>query len=327
MGVAKDKEMLLNILNKALVNMPSGTKQNIMNKWSTFIYEDNLQYVSILKIVLISLFIICIIFIFVIYRQFLLRKHNENLKKVVEQEQLKNGRQTSQMIHQSKLAQVGEMTNIIAHQWRQPLSAISATTNNLVFKLTLHDEINKKQLLSELELISTYSQHLSETINDFRSFFQGDKEPIQIKITEIIEKTMEIIMPSLKEDNISFEVNYGEPVYLKTYQNEVQQALLSIIQNAKDAIIENAISNGKITISTNKTDDYVNIEILDNGGGISDVVIEKIFDSNFTTKNKNGGTGIGLYISKMIIESHCSGKLTAKNQSNGVIFKISLPLN
>ncbi len=326
-GVSKDKELLLKILNKALNEIPSKVKQNIITKWNTVIYKDNLKYLTILKIIVAILCVLFIILLFFIYRHFLLKRYNQKLKYIVEKEKEKNKIQTSKMLHQSKLAQIGEMTNIIAHQWRQPLSAISATTNNLTLKLTLEDTLNKKELLNEIELVSTYSQHLSKTISDFRTFFKSDKELVTVELNEILEKVIQIINPILKENNIFLEIIHDNNTYIRTYKNEIQQAILSIIQNAKDAIIQNKISNGHITLTTQKTDKYIIIEILDNGGGIPPLVIDKIFDSYFTTKDKNGGTGIGLYISKIIIESHCQGKLIADNQQDGAIFKILLPLN
>lgn len=324
-GVAKDKEILLNIINKALENIPSETKQNIINKWSAFIYEDNLEYVASLKIVLGILCVIFIILFFFIYRQYLLNQYNQNLKKVVEKEKEKNKIQTSKLVHQSKLAQVGEMTNIIAHQWRQPLSAISATTNNLVFKLALDDKIQKEELLEEIELISNYSQHLSSTINDFREFFKSDKELISVDLNMIINNVTEIILPTLKEHNISLEINSLPNSTINIYNNEIQQAILSIIQNAKDAICEQGDTDGKIIITLRKSTQNIEINIFNNGGCIDDAIIEEIFEPNFTTKTKKGGTGIGLYISKMIVESHCGGKLGVKNEEEGVSFMITLP--
>ena len=326
MGVAKDKEMLLNILNKALAYMPSGVKQSIMTKWSSFIYEDNLKYVTILKIVIGILCVSVLAVFFFIYRQFLLRKYNHKLKKEITQEQEKNEKQTSQLLQQSKLAQIGEMTNIIAHQWRQPLSAISATTNNLVFKLALEEKIQKEKLLEEIELISTYSQHLSCTISDFRSFFRNDNICEEVELDLLINNVIKIIHPSLKEHNITLEKNGVENLSLTTYKNEIQQAILSIIQNAKDAIREKYISNGEIIITLTKIDQNVEIEIFNNGGNIDDEIIDQIFEPSFTTKKDTGGTGIGLYISKMIVESHCNGKLTVENKEEGVSFKITLPL-
>jgi len=325
-GISKDKEILLEILNKALKEIPVDVKQNIMTKWSTFIYEDNLKYLTILKIVIGILCLIFLILLFFVYREFLLKKHNQILKDAVEKEREENKLHTSKMLQQSKLIQVGEMTNIIAHQWRQPLSAISATTNNLMFKLALEDHINKQKLIHELELISNYSQHLSKTISDFRSFFKSDKELSDVNLKELIDKTIEIINPTLKEYNIILDLCSETDIYFKTYKNEIQQALLCIIQNAYDAIIENNILDGKVIITTNKINKYINIKVSDNAGGISESVIEKVFDSYFTTKKKQGGTGIGLYISKIIIESHCEGKLKVYNQANGVVFDIFLPM-
>jgi len=325
MGVSKDKERLVDILNKSLHNIPSSTRQNITTKWSSFIYEDNLHYVTILKIVIVVLCLIFVILFFFIYRQYLLKKYNINLKEVLKKEQIKNKIQTSKLLHQSKFAQVGEMTNIIAHQWRQPLSAISATANNLVFKLTLEDKIKKEKILEEVELISRYSQHLSNTINDFRSFFKSDKEPTEEKLEQLIDNVVKIIEPTLKEHNIMLEINSIKDVSYKICKNELQQAILGIIQNAKDAILEHDRSNGKITISLIKIQKAVEIKIVNNGGEIDNAIIDKIWEPYFTTKNDTGGTGIGLYISKMIVESHCKGKLTVENIKDGASFKITLP--
>ena len=229
-----------------------------------------------------------------------------------------------QLLQQSKLAQMGEMISMIAHQWRQPLTAISATTNNLSLKLMIND-IQKESFLEELNLISGYTQHLSKTIDDFRKFFKENKEKERIILKDLVEETLQIVLVSLKNKNINLitEFSCDKPIF--TYTSELKQVLLNFIKNAEDVLLEREIENPKITIIA-KNDDTCHILIIkDNAGGIPEKIIDKIYEPYFSTKLEKDGTGLGLYMSKKIIEEHCSGKIETKNDKEGAVFKITLP--
>ena len=247
----------------------------------------------------------------------------ERIKKEIE----KNKEKTAQLIQQSRFAQMGEMISMIAHQWRQPLTAITATTNNLLLKNILNKEVPKEILEEELNLITEYTQHLSFTIDDFRNFFKSDNEKVDSKIEDIIEKAINIIKTSFEAKDINLITNYKFNENISMYTTEIQQVILILLKNAEDALFDNEIKNKTIEIITYKENDFAIIEIQDNAGGIASDIIYKIFDPYFSTKKAKEGTGIGLYMSKMIINDHCKGEITASNNQDGAIFKIKLPLN
>ena len=247
----------------------------------------------------------------------------ERIKKEIE----KNKEKTAQLIQQSRFAQMGEMISMIAHQWRQPLTAITATTNNLLLKNILNKEVPKEILEEELNLITEYTQHLSFTIDDFRNFFKSDNEKVDSKIEDIIEKAINIIKTSFEAKDINLITNYKFNENINIYTTEIQQVILILLKNAEDALVDNEIKNKTIEIITYKENDFAIIEIQDNAGGIASDIIYKIFDPYFSTKKAKEGTGIGLYMSKMIINDHCKGEITASNNQDGAIFKIKLPLN
>ena len=174
-------------------------------------------------------------------------------------------------------------------------------------------------------LINEYSQHLSLTIDDFRNFFKSDKIKKEIKVEDIIEKALSIIKTSFESKDINLITNYKFNQEIVTYATEVQQVILIILKNAEDALVEKDILDKKIFIETTEQEGLVVIKIEDNAGGISDNIINKIFDPYFSTKKEKDGTGIGLYMSKIIINEHCMGSLYVKNGENGAIFEIRLP--
>jgi len=249
---------------------------------------------------------------------------NTNLEKRVEEEVLKNSKQEQALYHQSKLAQMGEMISMIAHQWRQPLTAISARVNNLLIKIMLDEKIENSILKKELDSIGDYSQHLSTTIDDFRGFFKDDKRKEKTTIKNMVTNTLSIIQTSIDNKNINLIVELEDLEEIETYPNELKQVILNIIKNAEDVLIDNKIINPTITISSYKKDNSQILTIKDNAGGIPSSVMENIFDPYFSTKKEKDGTGLGLYMSKTIIEEHCKGKLSVTNDNDGAVFAIEL---
>ena len=248
-----------------------------------------------------------------------------NLEEKVKQEVEKNEEKTRQMLQQSRLAQMGEMISMIAHQWRQPLTAISATSNNLLIRMMINEKIEEEELQKEISLISDYSQHLSMTIDDFRNFFKSDKEKTQITLEKIVENSISIMKNSIDSNGIELRTDFNCNKTLNIFATEVNQVVLNLLKNAEDALIENLIVNSQILIKTYIEESNAIIEIKDNAGGISEDIIDKIFDPYFSTKKEKEGTGLGLYMSKIIINDHCNGELTASNTVNGAIFKIEIP--
>lgn len=231
------------------------------------------------------------------------------------------------LLQQSRLAQMGEMISMIAHQWRQPLGSIGSAIISM--KLQLMNKQNEltqdyiQQTFNRYDEINEYVQYLSTTIDDFRDFFKPDKNKELVNITVPIEKALQIISTSMKSKHINLSTNYQTQENILIYQNELMQVILNILKNAEDNFIDKKIKNCKITITTKKEKGSYIILIYDNGGGIDPKIIQNIFDPYFSTKNSKNGTGLGLYMSKVIIEEHNNGKLHVRNKGIGVEFTIS----
>ena len=228
---------------------------------------------------------------------------------------------------QSKMATMGEMLGNIAHQWRQPLSAISTISSTVKIQSEL-DVLEKEKLHSSLDNIISSVKYLSETIDDFRNFFKIDKNVETFTLDELFDSLEKILSSRISHNNINLVI---EDKYLNTellsLKNELIQSLINILNNAVDALISTEKKNGKITISLEPKDDYIDILIQDNAGGIKEEIISKIFEPYFTTKHKSQGTGIGLYMTHIIITQHCKGEIFATNRNNGVEFTIRIPYN
>lgn len=251
---------------------------------------------------------------------------NKNLEERVEAEIAKNKEQTLQIIHQSRLATMGEMVSMIAHQWRQPLASISAISGTLSLDVIM-DNYKADFFQKELESIDELAQHLSSTIDDFRDFFKNNKTLKHEELKDIVEKSFKIIAPTLEARKITFNNSIEENIFVYTYVSEMKQVLLNIIKNAEDILVEKNISDPTIWIRGYKNDKYAELTIEDNGGGISQEIIDKIFTPYFSTKKSKDGTGLGLYMSKMIIEQHCNGILSVQNGNYGAKFTIKIPLD
>lgn len=225
---------------------------------------------------------------------------------------------------QLKLAQMGELLSMIAHQWRQPLTAIATTSEGLKLKALLND-INNSEIIEISDDIYRFTDHLSQTINDFRDFYKDDKTKQISTLNEIVTKSLNIIEDSILDNNITLNKHLNSTTKIETLPREITQVLLSIIQNAQDALIYKNINNAKIDIKTYEKGLNLIIEINDNAGGIKDVIMPKIFDPYFSTKKEKNGTGLGLYFAKRIIENNCKGILKVKNNEEGASFSIILP--
>ena len=264
-----------------------------------------------------------------LYKIAFLKNLNATLKQKVQTQYQQNLEKEQQLLQQSRLAQMGEMISMIAHQWRQPLGAISATAINMQMKIELNSydlsqengkKIYQDYLYSELTNISEYVQNLTTTIDDFRNFYKPNKEIITTKLENICIKSLNIIKASLMNENVNIIREYNSNFKIKMYENEMMQVILNILQNSHDNFKEKNIKDPYILI---KTEDK-SISIFDNGGGIPKDIIENIFDPYFSTKQNKNGTGLGLHMSKTIVEDHHNGILSVKNINNGVCFTITL---
>lgn len=235
------------------------------------------------------------------------------------------------LYQQSRMAAMGEMLENIAHQWRQPLSVISVAATGLKLKSSF-DMLDNDEIDTTMDNINNSVQHLSQTINDFRDFFKSSKKKNQFLINNVFKKTFNLVSSQFKTADIIIIKNIEE-VSLFSLENELIQVLINILNNARDELIKTKDQDKLILIDAVKKENYVEILIKDNAGGIPNDILNNIFESHFTTKEDSNGTGVGLYMSKTIIEEHIKGSISVSNvkfEHNGILysgaqFKLLLP--
>ncbi|MEO1923578.1 MAG: FIST N-terminal domain-containing protein [Nautiliaceae bacterium] len=228
-----------------------------------------------------------------------------------------------QIMQQSKLAQMGEMINMIAHQWRQPLNALSAIAIKMDMKNEM-DMLSKEEIEKSASFIQKTVQNMSDTINSFLNFAKGNSIKDKFEINELLEDVLNMMKAQLDSHNIEIEIN-TEPIYFHSHKNEIVQILLNLISNARDVLDERKKENKKIKINIYKEDSYGVIEVEDNAGGIDEKIIDRIFEPYFTTKGPKG-TGLGLYMSKMLATEKLKGDILVENGKEGAKFKLLIPL-
>jgi signal transduction histidine kinase len=234
-------------------------------------------------------------------------------------------KQKKAFLEQSKTAAMGELISMIAHQWRQPLQTVSILAQKLIITKATDGHVNNEILEKAVKDIDIQLSYMSRTIDDFRNFFKPESSSIISKPSAIIEKAIKFLHYVLTINNIDFELDIKKDYEINIIENNLIQVLINIIKNSIDVLLERNIQSKKITIRCDFNENYVIIEIEDNAGGIPKEDLKKVFDSYYTTKNDEKGTGLGLYMSKIIIEDHSLGKLSVKNGSDGALFKIELP--
>ncbi|PPK62669.1 histidine kinase/DNA gyrase B/HSP90-like ATPase [Malaciobacter marinus] len=239
----------------------------------------------------------------------------------MRQTELEKQQNETILINKSKLASMGEMIGNIAHQWRQPLTHLSYIIMNLKAAYE-NDKLDKKYLEKKTDEANKQIEFMSHTIDDFRNFFKISKQKEEFSLIECINESINLLNESFKSLDIKLNFNYTENFRIRTYKGEFAQVIFNLLNNAKDEFIKQEIKDAKIIINIIKKEENILIEIIDNAGGISEKIIKKIFEPYFTTKEK--GLGIGLYMSKVIIEKNIGGKLEVKNTMNGAKFIILL---
>ena len=253
-----------------------------------------------------------------------LDEFNQTLHKKVKEEVVKQREKENLLIQQSKMAAMGEMIGNIAHQWRQPISAVSAIMMNIKWT-AIEQGANKNFLDERMKEANEQLKYMSQTIDDFRTFFKPNREKEYFDLKDEVKKAYHILQASLENQNINLQIYSKTQITAYGYANEFSQVVLNIISNAKDVLIEREIANPRIEIHLHKDKENIYCEIKDNGGGIQQEIIDKVFEPYFTTKEGHG-TGIGLYISKEIIHKHMKGNLKVENIKDGVNLIISIPL-
>jgi len=344
-AVRSDEPILLSILNKAMATMDRVTQDEIFEKWIDVKYKEVINYTLVWQILFISFLILSIV-IYANrrlkseidkrkYAEATLQQVNSSLEDRVNEAIKEIHSKETLLQNQSRLAQMGEMIAMIAHQWRQPLSSINSAIVNIEVKQNFqYHKFDDKKVRDKfleynnkkLNQIEGYVSFLSKTIDDFRNFFNIDKEKKTSNINKTIEMALNIIETSFTIKNINICKKLNDNIELEIYENEIIQVILNIFINAKDNFEHKNIKNPQIMIETIIEENKLTISIYDNGGGIDKGTIKKIFNPYFSTKDIQNGTGLGLYMSKTIIEEHHRGKLNVNNTLNGVRFDIVLPI-
>ncbi len=250
-----------------------------------------------------------------------IREFNNQLEKKISKAIEESRKKDELLSYQSKLATMGEMIGIIAHQWKQPLSSLSMKIQGMKYKKKLDDQYKDLFISDNMELIN----FMTKTIDDFRDFYRHDKKKEDFEVAKCIHKTLNIVKPQLVESKIELNVE-GIELIINGLQSEFQHVILNLISNAKDVLIEKKIKNKKINILTKIENNKGIITVEDNAGGIPEEIIENVFDPYFTTKDTGKGTGIGLYLSKTIIEDTMKGQLIVSNSKEGACFKIIIDI-
>ena len=260
----------------------------------------------------------CIVVLNSVEDKILLKKLNESLQIIINEQFDAFSYQEKVLFHQSKLAAMGEMLDVVAHQWKQPLSVMKMYVEML--KYGYQDGlINEEYINNYSEKFNNQINHAIHTLDEFRLFFRPNTDEKEFLIAEVVESTLLLVKDEFIKNTIEFHLDIDSDAKIVGNPNEFKHIILNIINNAKDAFVEKNIEHREITITIDKTDEYIALEISDNAGGIPKNVIGKIFNQNFTTKAEGKGTGIGLYISSQIAQK-VGGKLSATNIENGVKF-------
>ncbi len=253
-----------------------------------------------------------------------LEELNCSLEKKIKDEISKNTKQQMMLMHQSKLAQMGEMIENIAHQWRQPLAQVNSAV--LLIDMALNkNKIKDLMIESKLTEIESLTAYMSKTIDDFKNFFSPNKQKNIFTIKSAIQKAVDIVNGLVHLHYIQVTIDIEKDLKCYSYIEELQQVILIIINNAIDVLVLKKISTPKIIITAWKEKGNIIINIEDNALGIDSNYLDKIFEPYFTTKRKAQGTGLGLYMAKMIIENGLLGTLNVENKLNGACFTIKIP--
>ena len=255
-----------------------------------------------------------------------LQERNEHLQDKIREEVLKNVEKDKLIIAQSRHAVMGEMIAMIAHQWRQPLGAISLDASTLMLDLDLNN-FNKDMFKEYAQGILDQTDYLSKTIDDFRNFFRQEKEKESVLPSQVVNECFKIIGDALRTNGISYEILCDSEHAVRIYTRELLQVLINIVNNSKDALCELKQSNKHITVTIGEDNMHVVILICDNGTGIEDNILSHVFEPYFTTKENKNGAGLGLYMSKMIIDQHFNGNISVSSDAKSTCFKISFPIN
>ncbi len=310
-----------------------------------------IMFFSIVSIILVFMFSIFLsIYIINNFKQLhgsLEQKVEEKTKELIElnnyleikvsKEVAQNRKKDIIMFQQARLASLGEMLNNIAHQWRQPLGSITMIIQSFQTKME-HGKLTQTFVNKKVNDALLLAENMSNTLDDFKNFFSPDKTKDTFSLKNCVEHSIELSKYLLEKENINLVLEVKEDMRIHSYYNELSHVFLNIISNSKDALCGNVNKDDRIIkIIVNRYKDKAVINLIDNGGGINQEIVPKIFEPYYTTKYKSAGTGIGLYMSKQIVEKHMQGSISYKNivhrinndkrNYNCSLFTIKIPLN
>ena len=240
-----------------------------------------------------------------------------HIKKIEEKQKI--------LIQNSKMASMGEMIANIAHQWRQPLNSLSALHTVLMMDFDEKDSLTKEEIIEFKEESSQYIHKMSSTIDDFRNFFSPTKEKELFFVSDAIKESIRFVRDSYIDAQVELiDKTKNRDTKISSYRNELMQVIMILLNNSRDAVASNGVNNPQVVVNFTQNANELKICIQDNGGGIAEEIMDRIFEPYFTTKFKSDGTGVGLYMSKMIVEDSIGGKLILENHNNGVLASLIL---
>jgi signal transduction histidine kinase len=251
------------------------------------------------------------------------RKNYEKfLHDRIKEEIQKNNEKQLLLMQENRHAQMGEAISMITHQWKQPLNTLSLLIQSAQLRFS-KDKLDKQGFKTFKDNALEQIQYMSETMNDFKNFFKNDKKKQNFSVNDIVRRAVSMVRPIMECDNIELKIDETEYIEYMGYPNNLMQVIINILNNAKDVLNEKNISHKTVNISVADLGGEIHIKIEDNAGGIPEDIINKIFEPYFSTKDKKG-TGLGLYMSKIIIEEQMKGKLDVYNSEKGAVFEIIL---
>ena len=345
--VNKANDEFIDVINKLIVNFDKTKLKELENLYLNTSKIEKIDptflYIAIIILLVVVSFLIVIQYIsnknkkMITIENKKLEKANEkisflneelnNINKTLE-DKIKNAvdentKQQAILLHQNRLAQLGEMVSMIAHQWRQPLSALSIWISNIGF-IARDEKIDRDEILKIEAKIKDIIIHLSSTIDEFKNYYNTNSKKVDFYLKASIEQSLNVVDNYLISKKVVMNVDISEDIKLHTFDNLLRQVIVALVTNATDAMVNE--KNKKIFIVTNIDDENIEILVKDCGPGIPENLSEKIFEPYFTTKSDLNGTGLGLYMSKMIIEKSFGGTLTFETSNKGTCFSVKFPI-
>lgn len=334
-ALLRDNQSLHSILEQSTQSVLKGEMPRLIQKWIPERFPKGFDYNVVLQLVLF--FILFSVIAFALYFEMRLKKSrleaatksldrlNHELESRIKEEVEISREKDMVMYRQSRFASMGEMIGNIAHQWRQPLMELSAILMDLQAAIHFKAKVTEHDVVDTIVSSNRVIQFMSHTIDDFRNFFSPQKELSAFCINEVVAEAINIMKATLHHHRITLEVIEHLPNAMAYgLKNEYAQVIINLISNAKDILTVRAVAKGRIVIEIDQNAEYSKVSVIDNAGGIKDEDFSHIFEP-FFTKEKSNGTGIGLFMSRMIIENNMKGIITVGNIDDGVAFCVTVP--